>query len=104
VLVGTHFPRLLDRFGPLLIPLLSNPDKAPTRGSSLFAAGDGGRETSGERVAKPFSLYTLAARHRVASSLGIAAFAGLGAAYAVRRSLSGERPGPPTRTPRRRAG
>jgi short-subunit dehydrogenase len=104
VLVGTHFPRLIDRFGPLLIPLLTDPAKRPTKASSLFTAGDGGRERSGERVAKPFSLYTLAARHRVATGVGVGLLVGAGALLARRDAAPsdgrrGSRPGTRRRRP-----
>jgi short-subunit dehydrogenase len=105
VLVGTHFPRLLDRFAPFMIPLLTDPAKPPSPGSSLFTAGDGGREQSGERVAKPFSLYTFAARHRAASAVGLGLFAGAAVLLAKRADASsGERRTPRRGTRKRRAG
>jgi short-subunit dehydrogenase len=104
VLIGTHFPRLLDRFAPYMIPLLTDPSKPAMRSSALFAAGDGGREQSGERVAKPFSLYTLAARHRLAAGIGVGLIVGAGALLAKRdtKPSAGRRTRRPG-TPRRRA-
>ncbi len=46
VMLGTHFPGLLARFGGLLGPLLSDPDRPKTEGSNLAQPRDNGREHS----------------------------------------------------------
>lgn len=85
VLVGEHFPRLLDRFGGLLRPLLHDPSAAKTPGDNLHHAARGGDERSGVQTGRGFSGYTAIGRHKGAAA--IAASAGLLAIVAVGSSM-----------------
>lgn len=77
VLLGVHFPRLLDLVTPPLASMVFDPRRPKTGSDSLFASSDAGRERSGLQTPRRFSLYTIAARHkRAATSLaGLAAVA-----------------------------
>jgi short-subunit dehydrogenase len=86
VIVGTHFPALLDHVARLMMPLLMDRTRPPGSTDALFApAIDGdahGDAGSGRRV----SLYSAAARHPGATAIGLAALVGAGtAAWMVRR-------------------
>lgn len=70
VLVGTHFPALLDRLSGLLEKPLSNPAEAKTKISSIFAPNQPGQERSGRQSGLKTSVYTAAQRHPAA--MGIA--------------------------------
>lgn len=78
-LFGLHFPRLLDHLAGFLIPLLTDPSRAPTPTDNLSAPVEGGEERSGIKSGRAFSVAALASRHRVAT-LGLAGLAG-GTAY-----------------------
>jgi short-subunit dehydrogenase len=75
VLVGTHFPALLDHLARFLIPVLTDPNRPPTPTDTLSAPVDEGRIRSGIKSGRSFSLYTWAARHRVLTGLGAGAAA-----------------------------
>jgi short-subunit dehydrogenase len=75
VLAGTHFPRLLEKLAPILIPLLTDRNRPPTPRNSLYAPHDDGRVRSGTEHGRPFSLYTSTVRHRGWLIGGIAALA-----------------------------
>jgi short-subunit dehydrogenase len=86
VIVGTHFPTLLDHAARLMMPLLMDRSRPPGRTDALFApTADGdvqGDSGSGRRV----SLYSAAARRPGATAIGLAALVGAGtAAWMVRR-------------------
>lgn len=83
-LVGTHFPGLLDRFARFLIPMLTDPRRAPTPSDNLSAPAHEGRVRSGVQTGRSFSIYTWAARHRLLTSLGATAVAGAVVALAAR--------------------
>jgi short-subunit dehydrogenase len=87
VLIGTHFPGLLDHLARFLIPAVIDPDRPPTPSDNLARPANEGRVRSGTESGRPFSLYTWAARHRVATGLGVAALAAA-AALATRRGLA----------------
>ncbi|WP_419815560.1 SDR family oxidoreductase [Glacieibacterium sp.] len=78
VLVGTHFPTLLDKLGPLMMPALFDRKRPKTPGDTLFVSEEAGRERSGTTPGKKFSLYTSSVLHPgMAAVVGIAATAGL---------------------------
>jgi len=87
VLVAAHFPRLMGRLAPFLIPLLTDRSRAPTPGNTLFHSQDAGRVRSGTEHGRPFSLYTAAARHRgwLAGAVAVTAAAALGIAVSRNR-------------------
>ena len=85
VLVGTHFPQLLERFGGAMIPLLFDRNRAKTVSDGLFATTNAGRERSGVQTGKRTSLYTAAQLHPAATvAVGTAMLIGL-AGMLVRR-------------------
>lgn len=63
VLVSTHFPRLLDRFGGLIVPLLHDESRPGTPTDNLQQPAPDGEERSNVRRGRRFSLYTAASRH-----------------------------------------
>ena len=83
VLVGQHFPTLLDRMGHRLLPLLHDREKAGVRSDNLTQPTGNGAERSTTQHGREWSLYETAGRHRVAAaatigaSLGLALFARL---------------------------
>lgn len=79
VLIGTHFPQLLERLAPLMIPLLLDGDRPKHGPRNLYRAIDGGRERSGVNHPRQTSLYTAAQLNRgaVAAGVGVVALAGL---------------------------
>lgn len=85
VLAGAHFPRLLGRLAPLLIPLLTDRQRPPTPGDNLFRSQDAGRVRSGTEHGRSFSLYTAAATHRRWLWGGMAGLAAVAAGVAVSR-------------------
>jgi short-subunit dehydrogenase len=86
VLVGTHFPQLLDRLGGLLAPLVGDPRRKPTPGDALFSPAEDGRERSKVENGRRISLYTRAAQHPTATAVGVAAIVGAGVAVWMSRS------------------
>lgn len=60
VLLGTHFPSILDRLSKLLIPTLSAPGRPRNGEAALFGSVDAGRERSGEQPGRRPSFYTAA--------------------------------------------
>jgi short-subunit dehydrogenase len=90
VLFGTHFPRLLDRFAPALMPLLNDKDKAKTPGDNLFRSDEAGRTLSGDQPSRRrTSLYTAAQLHpKSSAAVSLIATAGIIALLArgVRRA------------------
>lgn len=80
VLLGTHFPRLLEWLAPRLAPQLIDKDRAPTPGTNLRHAEDDGRVRSGVERGRKFSLYAIARRHGRALS---AVTVGGGLAFAI---------------------
>lgn len=88
VLVGQHFPWLLGRLAPLLIPLLTDRSRPPTPGNTLFRSQDAGRVRSGTEKGRSFSLYTAAATHRgwLLGAMAAGAVAAVGVAASRRRN------------------
>ena len=84
VLVGTHFPALLDAMSSLLVPATFDPDEAKTKTSSIFEPRQPGQERSGRQAGRRTSLYALAQPHPAA--VGAAALISLvaTAAFLVR--------------------
>ncbi|TPG43635.1 SDR family NAD(P)-dependent oxidoreductase [Sphingomonas koreensis] len=100
VLLGTHFPGLLARFGGLLSPLLSDPHRPKTEGSNLAAPVDGGREHSDHESGRGVSSYAVARRHPIVLTAVSAVL--IGAPLMLRRRRSAKRsPRAKQRRPRR---
>jgi short-subunit dehydrogenase len=76
VMVGTHFPGLLDRLAGVLTPALSDKTREKTRSTTIFEPEQPGRERSGVQPGRQTSLYTAAQRHP--GAVGIAALASVG--------------------------
>lgn len=57
VLVGTHFPKLLDAMGAVITPMVEDTEVPKTEGNNLAGPRDNGRETSGTQKGRPFSVY-----------------------------------------------
>lgn len=73
VLMGQHFPRLLDHLGALLSPVLEDDTTAKTESDTL-SEGEGGQERSGRQSGRSFSVYGTPRRR---NWLGAAAVAGV---------------------------
>ena len=85
VLFGTHFPALLDRLAPLLMPVLNDRDRRQTRSDNLFASDEAGRERSGDQSPRRTSLYTAAQLHpKTSAAIGLAVVAGVTGMVALR--------------------
>jgi short-subunit dehydrogenase len=77
VLVGKHFPWLIDATAGLVEPMMTDPKRAPTAGTT-FTPTDAGDERSGVQPGRKTSVYTAAVLHpRMTAAIGIAAVAGL---------------------------
>ena len=80
VLIGKHFPALLDVTAPFMEPMMSDPTRRPSA-TTIFAPGRHGQERSGVQPGRKTSLYTAAQLHpavtRTALIAGVAAVAGL---------------------------
>jgi short-subunit dehydrogenase len=87
VLIGQHFPRLLDWITPGLAAKVFDPSQARTPENSLFESSDAGRERSGDESPRRFSAYTAAVLHPRATA-GIVLCAAAGAAFLLRRQRS----------------
>ena len=81
VLLGTHFPGMLDRLGGMMTPMLSDKTRPKTRSTTLFEPVQPGQERSGIQTGRQTSLYTAAERHPAA--LGVVALAGVGGLVAI---------------------
>ena len=93
VLLGTHFPAILERLGPLLQPVLKDRDQPKTLSNNLFAPALVGRERSGVNPGRRrTSLYTAAARNPLAlAAIGLSSIGVFLALSGSRRSLSSVR-------------
>ena len=80
VLIGTHFPDMLDAVSGLLEKPLSTTAMKKTEATTIFAPSQSGQERSGRQPGRKTSLYTAAERHPAAVS---AALVGLGLAGAT---------------------
>jgi short-subunit dehydrogenase len=81
VLIGEYFPRLLDRFGGLLAPLLHDPSRPRTPENNLAAPMPDGEARSTTASGRSFSVYTAAGRHK--SLIAATAMVGLSALLGV---------------------
>lgn len=63
VLLGTHFPALIDRMVRWIETMASDPKQPQTRATTLFEPAMPGQERSGRQAGRRFSLYTAAGRH-----------------------------------------
>ncbi len=77
VLLGTHFPAILDKLSGILEPAMSDPTAKKTTETSIFEPNQFGQERSGVQPGRRTSLYTAAEHHPVA--IGAIALFGLGA-------------------------
>ncbi len=73
VLFGQHFKPLYEALAPSDPERLMDKSKRQPTPSNLFGSVRAGEERSGEHMAKPFSLYTAAAKHPGATLLGVGA-------------------------------
>jgi len=85
VLMGVHFPAALEYLARFLIPLLTDRTRPPTPQNSLFVPSNDGRIRSAIQKGRRFSLYTWAARHRLATAMVVAGLTGAGALIAARQ-------------------
>lgn len=86
VLVGTHFPALLDWIGGPAFRLLSDTTRPKTRTDALFVPTTAGQERSGVQAGRSVSLYTGAVRHPWATRLAtVGTLAALGGLIAMNR-------------------
>lgn len=72
-LFGQHFKPLYEAISPSDPTRLTDRSKRQPTPSNLFAGVRAGQERSGEHMAKPFSLYTAAAKHPAATLMGVGA-------------------------------
>ncbi len=86
VLVGTHFPALLDRIGGLMFRTLSDTSRPKTQDDALFSPSTAGDERSGVQSGRGVSFYTGAVRHPWATRLAVlGAIGALGGLIAANR-------------------
>ena len=94
VLLGTHFPALLDRLAGPLAAKMRNPDARKTAQTSLFTSRQPMRERSGVQAGRSTSVYTAAERHKLPIALSTIAVATgltlLAARRLSRRDRSGD--------------
>jgi NAD(P)-dependent dehydrogenase (short-subunit alcohol dehydrogenase family) len=85
-LFAQHFKGLYQRLAPLGIPLFTSPSR-PQPPTNLWRGDvNAGRERSGERMPKPFSLYTSAAKRPLTTAVLVGGgLAGLVALRSARR-------------------
>ncbi|WP_010186244.1 SDR family oxidoreductase [Sphingomonas sp. PAMC 26605] len=77
VLLGTHFPALLDRLAGVMIPAMSDKTRPKTESTTLFEPEQRGQERSGVQPGRKTSVYTAAERHPIAlRSIALAGIAG----------------------------
>lgn len=79
VLGALHFPTLLDRLGPLLLPWLRDPTRAASQHDNLAAPVNGGHERSADQHGRRVSVYETVGRHRFATATVTGAALGLAA-------------------------
>jgi short-subunit dehydrogenase len=65
VLLGTHFPVLLDMLAGVMIPIMSDKTRPKTESPTLFHPEQRGQERSGVQSGRKTSLYTAAERHPI---------------------------------------
>jgi len=69
VLLGTHFPTVLDKLSGILARAMSDPTRDKTTETSIFEPNQLGQERSGVQPGRRTSFYTAAERHPVAISV-----------------------------------
>ena len=72
-LFAQHFKGLYEKLAPIGARSFVDKKRAQPRPSNLFGGVRAGEVRSGEHVAKPFSLYTAAAKHPGATLMGLGA-------------------------------
>ena len=77
VLIGEHFPWLIDLAAPLMRRSVYAPGQPKDPRAALFEPGEGGRERSGDETPRETSLYTAAQRHPVVTAGAMAAIVAL---------------------------
>lgn len=87
-LLGAHFPRLLDRLAPLLMPLVEARSEPKTPGNSLWTPGEDGRISPEGENGLRHSPYTWSRLHPAATAGIVAGAAALAYAVATRRNSS----------------
>lgn len=85
VLAVQHFPRLLDRFGHLMLPMIFDRRRPKTAGDNLSAPAHDGRERSAAQTGRSASIYEAAGRHRIATAAFLGAGLGLAMLAVLRR-------------------
>ncbi len=86
VLLGTHFPAILDRLARFIIPTLSLPDRPHEGQGALFHPENSRHERSGEQSGRRHSLYTAGKLHlRVLATAGVLGVAGIAAWLLLRK-------------------
>ncbi|HVF94934.1 MAG TPA: SDR family oxidoreductase [Sphingomonas sp.] len=97
VLVGRHFPWLIDATAGLIEPVMSDSSK-PRTGSTIFAPLQPGRERSGIQPGRKTSLYTTAQLHprtaRTVALLGLGTIAAVAMARGKRGVLEADQRSP----------
>ena len=89
VLIGTHFPQLLDALSKAMMPLLIDRTARQTPGNSLFASAEAGRERSGVQPhALRHSAYTAVQLNRGKTALALGLIAGAAGLWLARRRRS----------------
>jgi hypothetical protein len=91
-LLVEHFPKVLDRCGRWLEPMLFDRHKPKTVSDNLKTPHDEGHERSSEQGGRRFSLFTAAARHRAPVALVLGAAMILLFAGKEHRARRGKRP------------
>jgi short-subunit dehydrogenase len=72
VLVGTHFPKLLDAMGAVVTPLVEDTGVPKTPGDNLAASRDTGHETSRTQHGRSFSVYGTPRRRNWLGAIAVA--------------------------------
>lgn len=86
VLLGTHFPGILDRLAGTMIPVLSDKSRPKTPSTTMFTPLQPGQERSGVQSGRTTSLYTAAERHPAAvAAVVLASVGGVAALVFARR-------------------
>lgn len=86
VLLAQHFPWAYERLAPKGAKAATDPNKSQPAPSNLFRGARPGRERSGEKDPRRFSVYTSAAKHPAATAAALAGLTAGGLMLARRRS------------------
>lgn len=85
VLFGTHFPALLDRLAPLIIPLMFDPKLRKHGPRNLFAPQGDGHARSQAMHGRRTSLYTAAQLHPRTAAVALGGLLAIGGALLLGR-------------------